>query len=196
MDTQPPIPFTPVPLRSRRDGWTPERQRAFIALLAQGTPSNHAARMMGLSKQTAHALRRRPGAESFSAAWDAAIAADRRTRAAERTKRFAAALHGVDEPVLYFGRTVGHVRRYDNRLLCPLHRRRRSCRTESSAGARQADPRASIGDRAPRPDGAGSFFPTYSEPWSASARHAAHRPPLNFLFHGSPNLGQLSRPLP
>ncbi|MGZ8337478.1 MAG: hypothetical protein ACXWU1_12525, partial [Allosphingosinicella sp.] len=31
----PPPPFDPVPTRVRRDGWTPERQRAFLAALAE-----------------------------------------------------------------------------------------------------------------------------------------------------------------
>jgi hypothetical protein len=30
----PPLPFTPVPVRARHDGWTPERPRHFIAALA------------------------------------------------------------------------------------------------------------------------------------------------------------------
>jgi hypothetical protein len=167
MDTQPLIPFSPVPLRSRRDGWTPQRQRAFIALLAEGMPSNHAAVTVGLSKQTAHALRRRPGAESFSAAWDAAIAAARKARVAERARRFEAALHGVDEPVLYFGRTVGHVRRYDNRLLCRL-----------IAAADRAERKARQAPAKPIP-----------APSSVTRRLA--RMVREVSFPRSPNLGQL-----
>lgn len=73
-----PIPeilcFTPVPLRLRRDGWSPELQLRFVVALAQGTKPGDAARAVGKNRQNAYALRKRAGAESFSAAWDAAVA--------------------------------------------------------------------------------------------------------------------------
>lgn len=66
-----PIPFTPVPLaRTRRDGWTPARQRGFIDQLARIGLVGVAARAMGMSAKSAYALRKRVGAESFAAAWD------------------------------------------------------------------------------------------------------------------------------
>jgi hypothetical protein len=114
------LAFTPVPVRGRRDGWTPERQRAFIAAIAGGMASNHAARAVGMSKQTAHALRRRPGAGGFAAAWDEAVArrkAARRKGVSERTR---AAIDGVRTPVRYRGRIVGFRTRYDNRQLVRL----------------------------------------------------------------------------
>lgn len=41
--------FTPVPMtRSRHDGWTPERQRGFIAALAQSGIVARAARSVGM----------------------------------------------------------------------------------------------------------------------------------------------------
>jgi hypothetical protein len=73
MESPEPFPFKPVPLRGRRDGWSAERQRAFIAFLAQGFRTGQAARMVGMSRQTAYSLRDREGAESFAAAWDAAV---------------------------------------------------------------------------------------------------------------------------
>jgi hypothetical protein len=36
MDESTFLEFEPVPLRSRPDGWPPERQRAFIGFIAQG----------------------------------------------------------------------------------------------------------------------------------------------------------------
>jgi hypothetical protein len=120
MDDLAPPDFTPVPVRGRRDGWTPERQRAFIAAIASGSPSNHAARAVGMSKQTAHALRRRAGAESFSAAWEEAVrraGVARRKGASERT---CAALDGVRRPILYRRRVIGFRTRYDNRQLVRL----------------------------------------------------------------------------
>jgi hypothetical protein len=125
MDDSDPLAFTPVPLRGRRDGWTPERQRAFIAAIAAGTPSNHAARAVGMSKQTAHALRRKPGAESFAAAWDKAvhhgwIARRKDARRKDVSERTCAAIEGVRTPVRYRGRIVGFRTRYDNRQLARL----------------------------------------------------------------------------
>ena len=121
MDDSNPLPaFTPVPLRGRRDGWTPERQRAFIAAIAGGMPSNHAARAVGMSKQTAHALRSRPGAESFAAAWDEAARRGKAARGKDVSERTCAAIEGVRTPVRYRGRVVGFRTRYDNRHLVRL----------------------------------------------------------------------------
>jgi hypothetical protein len=120
MDPSDLLAFTPVPLRSRRDGWTAERQRAFVGHIAAGMPSNHAARAVGLSKQTAHALRRRPGAESFSAAWEEAVRRAKARRFEKIPNRTEAALDGVAVPVRYRGRVVGTRVRYDNRQLVRL----------------------------------------------------------------------------
>lgn len=122
MDDSDSFAFTPVPVRSRRDGWTAERQRAFIGHIAAGMPSNHAARAVGMSKQTAHALRRRPGAESFAAVWEAAAhrAALARCKARGDNDRTEAAIHGIVVPVTYRGRVVGSHIRYDNRQLVHL----------------------------------------------------------------------------
>src|SRR3954452_2284835 len=68
------IVFTPVPLRARRDGWSPALQLRFIRLLADGMKPGAAAEAVGRNRQNAYALRKRPGAESFAAAWDAAVA--------------------------------------------------------------------------------------------------------------------------
>ncbi len=69
-----PVPaFTPVPLRIRQDGWTPDRQRAFLAHLRLTGSVEAAARAVGMRRETAYRLRRRPGGESFAAAWDAAM---------------------------------------------------------------------------------------------------------------------------
>lgn len=48
---RPPLPeFTPVPRKPRHDGWTPERQKAFIEALADtGSVSRAAAMGMALT---------------------------------------------------------------------------------------------------------------------------------------------------
>ena len=65
--------FTPVPVRARRDGWTPARQAAFIAALRGCRCVVKAARGVGLSAESAYRLARRPGAESFRRAWNDAL---------------------------------------------------------------------------------------------------------------------------
>jgi transposase len=120
MDDSAPLDFTPVPVRGRRDGWTPERQRAFIAAIAGGMASNHAARAVGMSKQTAHALRGKPGAGSFAAAWDEAVRRRKAARRQDVSERTCAAVDGVRTPVRYRGRVVGFQTRYDNRQLVRL----------------------------------------------------------------------------
>ncbi len=52
-------------------------QRRFIAALAQGVSITAAARLVGRSRQKAYALRARPNAASFAAAWDRALAVAR-----------------------------------------------------------------------------------------------------------------------
>jgi len=66
-------PFYPVPVRTRRDGWTIERQADFLGLLAETGSVIGACEAVGMSRKSAYRLRALPGAESFAAAWDAAL---------------------------------------------------------------------------------------------------------------------------
>jgi hypothetical protein len=77
-------PFLPVPLRARADGWTPERQARFIGLLAETGSVAEAARRVGMARESAWRLRRRPGAASFAHAWDAVEALRRGAPIAQR----------------------------------------------------------------------------------------------------------------
>jgi hypothetical protein len=83
----PVIAFNPVPLRSRADGWTPDLQLRFIVALSRGLTPGEAAASVGKNRQNAYALRKRRGAESFAAAWDAVVAHVRRVRAQGRSPR-------------------------------------------------------------------------------------------------------------
>ncbi|MGZ3171754.1 MAG: hypothetical protein ACXWI5_10220 [Croceibacterium sp.] len=65
--------FYPVPTRTRRDGWTVERQADFLGLLAETGSVIGACEAVGISRKSTYQLRARPGAESFAAAWDAAL---------------------------------------------------------------------------------------------------------------------------
>jgi hypothetical protein len=67
--------FTPVKLaRLRHNGWTPDCQRRFIAALAVMGSVGRAVKAVGKGRTSAYALRDAPGAESFVAAWDTALA--------------------------------------------------------------------------------------------------------------------------
>ncbi|MET1111575.1 MAG: hypothetical protein ABWX67_08640 [Allosphingosinicella sp.] len=84
MSGPPVIAFTPVPLRHRADGWSPGMQLRFIEALSRGLTPGEAARSVGKNRQNAYALKKRPGAESFAAAWEAVVAHVRQVRAAGR----------------------------------------------------------------------------------------------------------------
>lgn len=122
------IAFTPVPrLRKRRNGWTPEAQRAFIAALEQCGSVSHAARSVGMSPRSAYRLLESEGAESFAEAWDQALA-----RGVERL-RFDAldrSLNGSWVPVVRRGRVVRHEFRHCNRLAIALLSGRKACVAE------------------------------------------------------------------
>jgi hypothetical protein len=84
MPPPPVIAFTPVPVRRRADGWSPDLQLRFIVALSRGMTPGEAALLVGKNRQNAYALRKRPGAESFVAAWDSVVAWVRHARAAGR----------------------------------------------------------------------------------------------------------------
>ena len=96
---EPDIPhFTPVRVRARVDGWTPERQRRYVASLARWGSARRAAAEVGLSEQSACRLRRRPDAASFARACEAAcrIGKIRRRAAADPAAFFGPG--GLDFP--------------------------------------------------------------------------------------------------
>lgn len=77
-------PLAPVPVRARRDGWTPDRQAAFLEALRACRSPTRAAAAVGMSREGAYALRRRPDAAAFAYAWDAALRAPVPVRVAPR----------------------------------------------------------------------------------------------------------------
>src|SRR3954447_11364488 len=66
---KPETPFTPVPLRYRHDGWTAQRQVAFLKALAATSCVADACKAVGMSRDSAYDLRARPSAIAFRAAW-------------------------------------------------------------------------------------------------------------------------------
>lgn len=115
-EERPPLPdFTPVPRRNNRhDGWTPERQRAFIEALADTGSVSRAARQVNMAQANCYTLRRAPGAESFRAAWEAAL-----DFGVQRLKdiAFERAIEGELIPVFVGGRLMGYRRKRNDALL-------------------------------------------------------------------------------
>lgn len=110
-----PLPdFQPVQRKYRHDGWTPERQRAFIAALADTGSVSRAAATVNMSPEGAYYLRRQRGAESFRRAWEAAL-----DFGVQRLKdlAFERAIEGELVPVMSFGKLVGYRRKTNDRLL-------------------------------------------------------------------------------
>src|SRR5687768_325519 len=108
------LDFTPVPRRYRHDGWTPERQRAFIAALAVTGCVDRAARMVNIAQTNCYELKRAPGAEGFRRAWDAAL-----DFAVPKLKdiAFQRAIEGELVPVFSGGKLMGFRRKYNDKLL-------------------------------------------------------------------------------
>ncbi len=110
-----PIPdFTPVPRKYRHDGWTPERQKAFIEALADCGSVTRAAGMVNMAQANCYTLRRAPGAEAFRAAWDAAL-----DFGVKRLKdiAFERAVEGELVPVFVGGKLMGFRRKHNDALL-------------------------------------------------------------------------------
>ncbi len=157
-----PTTYTPddyrwVPVRrvARYDGWTEEKQRRFIEVLADTGLVGTAVKAVGLTRESAYRLRRAAGAEAFAAAWDAA-----RHHAGGLIEdiAFERAIEGVGVPVFNeHGEEIASRTRYDNRLLVFLLRRLRAdrygddLRAAPSPGAADAPPPLAITLRALEP---------------------------------------------
>lgn len=105
--------FGPVPVRYRHDGWTPDRQLEFIEALAECGCIDEACKTVGMRRASAYALRRRPDAQAFRLAWEAAanVAVTRLSDAA-----MSRAINGVPVPIFHQGEQVGERRHFDERL--------------------------------------------------------------------------------
>ena len=125
--------FTPVPRQSaRHDGWTPQRQIAFIEALADTGSVAAACKAVDMSQRGAYHLRRQPGAEDFRAAWNKAL-----DLGVQRIEDVAMdrALNGVEEPLYSYGALIGTRTRYNDRLLMFMLRNRAPHRFADGGGA-------------------------------------------------------------
>ena len=112
--------WVPVRRKPRKDGWSEARQRMFIEVLADTGCVRSAAVAVQMTEQSAYALRRAPGGESFAAAWTAAV-----HQAAQRLVdvAFERAFNGYEVPVFdRDGVVIGHKTRYSERMMMFLIR--------------------------------------------------------------------------
>jgi hypothetical protein len=98
----------------RRGGWSADRQRQFIALLAETGSVRAACRRLGVGEHHIYKLRSHPEAASFRAAWEAAL--DCGIARIEDTM-MDRALYGIETPVFYQGEQCGSKQVYNDRLL-------------------------------------------------------------------------------
>lgn len=124
--------FHPVPVRDRKDGWSVERQCAFLGHLYLTGCVTSAARAVGMGRESAHRLRRREGAEGFSHAWDVVLTPPgegRISRARTDWRKVTddelfRRLHaGLVAPLIHRGRVTGIRKKPDNSALLRLVRR-------------------------------------------------------------------------
>ena len=114
--------FAAVPRHyNRHDGWTEERQRGFIAALADTGSVKSAAHAVNMTPEGAYQLRRHPAAQQFRKAWEAALALGVQRLEDVAMER---ALHGIEVPVYHFGEIIGTRRVHNDRLLMFLLRNR------------------------------------------------------------------------
>jgi len=98
---------------TRADGWTPDRIRRFLEMLAQCGVVADAARAAGMNPRHAYTLRSSSKGRAFAVAWDAAQLLARGCMADEVMSR---ALNGCVEVIIRDGKVWGERHRYDNRL--------------------------------------------------------------------------------
>jgi hypothetical protein len=96
----------------RADGWTPAAIRTFLGALARNGSVADAARAAGMSRQSAYALRARPGGHAFDVAW---TELQRLARRPADDGFMSRALHGYLEPIIRDGWVWGERHRFDNR---------------------------------------------------------------------------------
>lgn len=110
--------FYPVPLRTMRNGWTATRQANFLGWLGETGSVSAACARVGMSRNSAYKLRRKPHAESFAAAWDAALGLPVRKVTIE--DRQFVAFQGLIRPRFRGGKYIGSRQIPDNTELLRL----------------------------------------------------------------------------
>ncbi len=104
--------FSPPPGATRHEGWTPDKQRCFLEALSEGHNVIRSCAIVGLSKQSAYALRNSPRGQSFALGWDAAVLKARDALADDLMDR---AFNGVRDTVTRDDGSIITRHRHDNR---------------------------------------------------------------------------------
>lgn len=112
------IPFTPLPSRTRHDGWNGERMATFLESLADTGLVTEASRAAGMSRNAAYALRNRDPV--FAAAMRAALAQARPVVADGILER---SITGTVEHYYRDGVLVGERRHYESWLALAVLKR-------------------------------------------------------------------------
>ena len=131
--------FTPAQPRPRSDGWTVDRQRAFIAGLAEWGSVRAACDHVGMSPTSAYLLRAHPTGEQFRIAWNLALDAAHARLVDLAMDR---ARDGTPKTVFHKGQPIGEQRVYSDRLLMFMLRRH-----DQSRGGRAAESRTDVDKR-------------------------------------------------
>lgn len=127
--------WVPVRRRPRRDGWTEEKQRRFIEVLADTGLVGQAAKEVGMSRASAYRLRRAAHAGAFARAWDLAR---ERAGALIEDIAFERAIEGVEVETYDGEGELSRVRTvYNDRLLTFLLRHLRPERYSAAARERR-----------------------------------------------------------
>lgn len=106
--------YAPVALTPRRNGWTADRQRAFIAALAETGSISVACKAAGITARSAFRLRADPRGAGFAAAWDRALEVAGHALTALAFER---AIKGSYREYWKDGRIVGETRQPSDSML-------------------------------------------------------------------------------
>jgi hypothetical protein len=110
--------YSPVTLaRIRHDGWTAERQRTFLTVLAETGCISEACRQAGINARSAYRLRRHPQGERFATAWDLAL---RQATARLMTLAYERAVRGSFRELWRDDKLVAETRQPSDKLLTYL----------------------------------------------------------------------------
>ena len=127
--------WVPVRRKPRHDGWTEEKQRRFIEVLADTGLVSLAAKEVGMSRKSAYAMRRAAHAGAFARAWDQAR---ERAGAIIEDIAFERAIEGVEvETYDGDGALAGTRTVYNDRLLTFLLRHLKPERYSAAARERR-----------------------------------------------------------
>jgi hypothetical protein len=131
-----PIPTDAAGRALRHDGWTPDRQRAFLEAIAAGETVERACRLVQMSVASAYALKQRAAGQSFALGWRAANLLSREAIADRMLTR---AIDGQVETVTRPDGTTYSRHKYDNRtamnLLTRLDRMAEQAPADADAAA-------------------------------------------------------------